>query len=127
MSVSAPLKRLERDTAIVVIATTVLAFLVTPETPRLALGVVGGGVLIGLAYWAIRGVADALAQGAMQHEFRRNSRLWALVKFFTRHVILALVAYGMMARLELHPVGLLMGVAAPVVAFALEAVRAARH
>jgi ATP synthase I chain len=127
VSVSTPLKRLERDTAIIVVAAAGVAFLLRPDMPRFALGVVGGGVLIGLSYWALRGVADALAEGAIQREFRRNSRSWLLVKFFTRHAILALTAYGMMARLELHPVGLLMGVAAPVVAFALEAVREARR
>jgi hypothetical protein len=45
------------------------------------------------------------------------------VKFFTRHVILGLVAYGMMVRLHLDPIGMLVGVTSVVVAAAIEAAR----
>jgi hypothetical protein len=45
------------------------------------------------------------------------------VKFFTRHGIVALAAYGMMVRLHLDPVGLLLGVSSLGVAVAVEAVR----
>jgi hypothetical protein len=100
------------------------AFVLTPTDPLLALGVVGGGVLAGLAYWGIRGLADVLVAGAIRGEIRSNSRGWALVKFFTRHAILALAGYGMMTRLKLDPIGLLMGVSSPIVVVALEAVRA---
>ena len=81
----------------------------SPSRPRLALGVVGGGVLAGLAFWAIAGVLNGDGRGGK----RRNSaisRPFALVKFFTRHAILASSAYGMMIRLHLDPVGMLMGV-----------------
>jgi hypothetical protein len=117
------LRRLERNTLLVLLALTLTLVAVRPRQPALALGVVGGGVLVGLAYWAIRGVADALAEGAIRGKKRRDSRVFALVKFFTRHAILALAAYGMMTRLELHPIGLLIGVSAPVAAAALEAAR----
>jgi hypothetical protein len=79
------------------------------------LGVLGGGVLIGLSFWAIRGSVDALMGG--------KSRGFALVKFFTRHGILALAAYGMMVRLHLDPVGLLAGVSSLGVGVAGEALR----
>jgi hypothetical protein len=117
------LRRLERNTLLVLLALTLTLVALRPRQPALALGVVGGGVLVGLAYWAIRGVADALAEGAIRGKKRRDSRVFALVKFFTRHAILALAAYGMMTRLELHPIGLLIGVSAPVAAAALEAAR----
>jgi hypothetical protein len=117
------LRRLERNTLLVLLALTVALVALRPRQPALALGVVGGGVLIGLAYWAIRGAAEALAEGAIRGKNRRDSRVFALVKFFTRHAILALAAYGMMTRLELHPIGLLIGVSAPVAAAALEAAR----
>ena len=87
----------------------------------------GGGALIGLAFWAIRGAVVAVTAGAETGENPRNSRGLALVKFFTRHAILALVAYGMMARLQLHPVGLLIGVSSMVVAAAAEAARTRRR
>lgn len=121
------LRRLERDTIWVLATATVGLVAYRPQEPRLALGVVGGGVLVGLAYWAIRGAADALLAGAKEGQNARKTRVVALVKFFTRHAILALAGYGMMARLDLHPVGMLVGVTAPGIAAALEALRATRH
>jgi hypothetical protein len=120
------LKRLARDVVISCLASALLAYAVRPDLPRLALGVIGGGVLIGLAFWAIRGAVLQLTAGPESGEKPRNSRGSALVKFFTRHAILAFVAYGMMARLQLHPVGLLIGVSSMVMAAAAEAVRG-RH
>ena len=98
-----------------------------PGRPTLGLGVLGGGVLIGLAFWAIRGAVVAVTAGAETGENPRYSRGLVLVKFFTRHAILALVAYGMMARLQLHPVGLLIGVSSMLVAATAEAVRTRRR
>lgn len=123
MNDSDVLRRLERETLVVLMVMTAGALLLKPSVPLLALGVVGGGVLSGLAYWGIRGLADVLVAGAIRGEIRSNSRGWALVKFFTRHAILALAGYGMMTRLKLDPVGMLMGVSAPIAAIALEALR----
>lgn len=93
-----------------------LALVVDPNRPRVAAGVVGGGVLAGLSYWGIRGAVDVLVgAGAEAGEGRRRA-VAALVKFFTRHAILAAAAYGMMARLHLDPVGMLIGVSALAVA-----------
>jgi hypothetical protein len=117
------LRRLERNTLLVLAAMTLALLAYRPRQPALGLGVVGGGVLVGLAYWAIRGVADALAERAIRRENWRYSYGFALVKFFTRHAILAVAAYGMMTRLDLHPIGLLIGVSAPAAAAALEAAR----
>jgi hypothetical protein len=126
--VSAPafLQRLQRNTLFAIAALTVLAFFVRPTQPRIALGVLGGGLLIGLSYWGLRSLADVVAKPADFAEKRPSFRVFGLVKFFTRHAILALAAYGMMARLELHPIGLLIGVSAPGVAAALELFRARR-
>jgi len=118
------LRRLERETLVVMMVVTAIAFVLKPTAPRVALGVLGGGVLAGLAYWGIRGLADVLVREAIRGEMRSNSRGWALVKFFTRHAILAIVGYGMMTRLKLDPVGLLIGVSSPIVVIAFEAVRA---
>ncbi len=118
------LRRLERETLVVMLVVTAIAFVLKPTAPRVALGVLGGGVLAGLAYWGIRGLADVLVREAIRGEMRSNSRGWALVKFFTRHAILAIVGYGMMTRLKLDPVGLLIGVSSPIVVIAFEAVRA---
>ena len=88
-----------------------------------ALGVLGGGLLIGLSFWAIRGTVDALIALRSSGETPGKRTGFHLVKFFTRHVILALAAYGMMVRLHLDPVGLLAGVTSLVVAVAVEGLR----
>ena len=91
--------------------------------PLAGVAVLGGGVLIGLSFWAIRGTVDTLVGPRFGGESARRSRLFALVKFFTRHGILALAAYGMMVRLHLDPLGLLTGVSSLGVAVGVEALR----
>jgi len=115
--------RVVRDTFLTCVAVAIVAFALRPNDPRLALGVVGGGVLIGLAIWAIRGVVEQATEPDETGEIRPISRGFALVKFFTRHAILALAAYGMMLRLHLDPMGLLLGVTSVAVAVAFEAGR----
>lgn len=121
--------RIARDTAC---ACAIMAILFAMWRRDLAspLGVFGGGMLIGLSFWAIRGTVDTLiavrgqgAGSAEADETRRISSPFALVKFFTRHGILALAAYGMMVRLHLDPVALLAGVSSLGVAVAVEALR----
>lgn len=86
-------------------------------------GVLGGGVLIGFAIWALSGVVSALTIRTESGEIRPVSRGFALVKFFTRHAILALAAYGMMVRLHLDPLGVLAGVSSLVIGVAVEVLR----
>ncbi len=91
-------------------------------------GVLGGGVLAWVSYWAIRSSVDALVAataGAGSPE-RRPSMGRSLLWLVGRHALLAAVAYVIIARLRLHPVGLLIGASAVVVAAAREAVRGVR-
>ena len=114
------LTRVARDTAIVCGVAAAAAALWRPGEWRVPLGVLGGGALIGLSFWAIRGGVDGWLRprerGGVGAGFR-------LVKFFTRYAILTLAAYGMMVRLHLDPVGLLVGVTSLGVAVGVEAVR----
>ncbi len=100
----------------------------------LPFGVLGGGMLVGLSYWAIKGTVDALisrrtgvagpdGEAAAAPENGAKPARLQLVKFFTRHGMLALAAYGMMVRLHLDPVGLLAGVSSLVIAVAVEVLR----
>ena len=84
---------------------------------------IGGGFLIGISYWAIRGVVDAAVRRRQAGESPSVSIRLPLVKFFTRHAIVALAAYGMMVRLHLDPLGLLAGVSSLVIGVAVEVVR----
>jgi len=115
--------RVARDTVLAVVGMSVGALVARPDDLRLALGVVGGGTLIGISFWAIRGGVEGLLPGAGRVAAGRRGGVWLLVKTFTRHAILAAAAYGMMVRLRLDPVGMLVGVSAIVVAALAETVR----
>jgi len=91
-------------------------------SPRAGLSVAGGGVLMAISWWAITGAVDALIL-RVQSETGQNPARLPLVKFFTRHAIVAVAAYGMMVRLHLDPIGLLAGVSSLGVALGVEALR----
>ena len=116
------IERIARTTAITCVVLAV-AFAIWKRNLAGPVGVLGGGVLIGLSFWAIRGAVDRLIEARSQPETGRKSTGFALVKFFTRHGIVAVAAYGMMVRLRVDPMGLLVGVSSLAVAVAIEAVR----
>jgi hypothetical protein len=112
------LRRFERDAVVACAAMAVAAFAVTDGGWRAALSVVGGGLLAGASYRAIKGGVDAISGG--------GTRAAALVKCFTRYAILTVAAYVMLARLRLHPVAVLTGASSLVVAAAVAAARSLR-
>lgn len=93
---------------------------------QLALGVLGGGLISGLSLWTIRASVGALmttgtprgSGGSASH--RPSHRLWGLAG---RYALLGLLAYVMIARLRLHPIGLLLGASSVVLATSAETVR----
>ena len=135
------IERIARDTVLACLAIA-LVFFLFKRTLAAPLGVLGGGMLIGLSFSAIRGTVDALialqpglsrqSGGAVKvtegealqaEETGRQSPRFALVKFFTRHGIVALAAYGMMVRLHVDPLGVLLGVTSLGIAVGVEALR----
>jgi hypothetical protein len=114
------LRRLERDAARVCFAAAVIALVIGRGNPNLALGTLGGGALVGLSYWSIKSSVDAIAQRGPAEAGRR---VWTLVKLTGRYALLGFLAYVMIARLRLHPIGLLTGASSVVAAAALEAAR----
>jgi len=116
------IERIGRNTASSCIVLTALAAAWTREL-LVPLGVLGGGVLVGLSFWAIRGTVDALIAVRLSGETPGKSTGLQLVKFFTRHGILALAAYGMMVRLRLDALGLIVGVSSLLIAVAGEVLR----
>jgi hypothetical protein len=81
-----------------------------------AVSVVCGGLLAWISYRGIRSGVDAALSG-------QKRRVLPLVKFFTRYAILAFVAYVMLARLRLHPIGVIVGATSIAVAGAAAAIR----
>jgi hypothetical protein len=84
-----------------------------------ALSVIGGGVLIGISFVSIRGGIEALGSDRT----RRPEVARAVVMMALRYALLALLAYVMIARLRLHPLGLVAGASSVVAAAVLEAGR----
>ncbi|OFW36631.1 MAG: hypothetical protein A3J29_24020 [Acidobacteria bacterium RIFCSPLOWO2_12_FULL_67_14b] len=116
------IERIVRDTAIICVLSAMAAALWRRDLAA-PLGVLGGGLLIGLTFWAIRGSVDAWIGVRSGGETGRKRARFQLVKFFTRHGIVALAAYGMMMRLHVNPVAMLVGVSSLGAAVAVEAVR----
>jgi hypothetical protein len=127
------IERIARDTALACAAVAVL-FAIWKRAWMAPLSVLGGGALIGLSWWAIRGAVDGLigAGGGLPRRSVDDAKAgetgqkltgFSLVKFFTRHAIVALAAYGMMVRLHFDPLGLLAGVSSLGVAVAVEVLR----
>ena len=91
--------------------------------------VVGGGVLVGASFLLIKGAildvtafADDLRGGAA-----RPNTAFSVVKLGGRYALLAFLAYVMIARLRLHPIGLFVGASSFVAVAAVEAARLFRN
>ena len=110
---------LERDAVIACGCCALGALALGSEGLRAAAGVLGGGLLAGVSYKAIKGAVGATA--------RTRGRAAALVKFVTRHAILAVAAYVMLVRFRLHPIGILVGASSLVAAAAAAMVRSSRR
>jgi hypothetical protein len=109
-------KRFERDAILACLAMAVVAVLWPGGGVAHGAAVLCGGGLVAVSYWALKGAMNEDISGG-------KSALWTLVKFFTRYAILASVAYVMLARLRLHPIGLIVGATSLVVAAGAAAVR----
>lgn len=111
------LRTLERRALLVCLVLAGLAAAAPFGGLRAAGGVLGGGVLAAISYFGLKsGVYGAVAGG--------RPRAATLVKFFTRHAILAVAAYVMLARLRLPVWAVAAGASSLVVAVAAAAVRA---
>lgn len=134
------LARLERTTAVV------LAGLVAATWPvwgwPVAGGVLGGGLLSAISYRALKRGVERLGPPAdvesdrgsgAGHPFggqpdprRRYSAARVALGLVTRYALLLAAGYVIIARLHLHPLGVLVGTSAVVIAAMVEAVRSWR-
>ena len=79
------------------------------------LAVAGGGLLIATSFFSVRGGVDAMSS--------RRSAGRALLAITGRYALLAFLAYVMIARLRLPPLGLMAGASSVVAAATTEAIR----
>jgi hypothetical protein len=118
------LRRLEWTAIAVCLATAVLGLLLSRGRPSFAAGVIGGGFLSAFSYRTIGSGLAPLGPVPSGHTTPRAPTLaWTMVKVIGRYALLAFLAYVMIARLRLHPLGLLAGASSVVVAASVEAVR----
>ncbi len=90
-------------------------------------GVVGGGLLSGLSYRSLKGAVGALGPPEPGREqARRTAPARVALGLAGRYALLLVAGYVTIARLRVHPIGVLTGVSAVVVAAMVEAVRARR-
>ena len=131
------LKRIERTAVLVVLVATAAGAVFGGID--WAGGILGGGLLAAVSYWAIRSSVDALmaltghsadagADGgaAPDTPSARVSSGRIAVSVLGRHALLAVLAYVIIARLRLHPLGVLVGASAVVLAATREAFRVPR-
>ena len=117
------LRRLARTAALLCVVMAVTAMAVSGA--RAALGVVGGGALIGVSGFALATGTGALATVVSGQAGANRARLvrTATIRLVGRYALLGFLAYVMIARLRLHPLGLLAGVSSVAAAAFVEAAR----
>ena len=144
------IRALQRNALVWSALATVGALVIRPEQPSVAGGVAGGGALALTSLWAIRASVDALVSrlappsttataaatgpaaggGRAAGEGERapaGAGAGLAVKLAGRYALLGLGAYVMIARLRLHPVGLLIGASSLVAGACIEAGRSLRR
>jgi hypothetical protein len=126
------LRRLERTAVAACLIMAAIALVLARGRPGPPLAVLAGGLLVGLSYWTIGLGVHALTVGmsvtdpdvAPESPERIPPRMrWTVARVVLRYALLSLLAYVMIARLRLHPLGLLAGASSVVAAASIEAGR----
>lgn len=122
ISSGAWLARIERRAIWIAIGAAAVALVLPPAGPLVAAGVFGGAFIAAVSYWAIKRGVDGLAVAMSEGASARARTARALIILVGRYALLALIAYVMIARLRLSPVGLLLGASVIPAAVTVEAV-----
>ena len=118
------LRRLERVALIITGVAIVAAWTLPGGGGRMAASVAGGALLAGASYWAIKRGVTGLADAVLGRGAPRTARGFAA--FVLRYALLAGLAYVMIVRLRMHPIGLLVGASVIPLAAMVEAIRPRR-
>ena len=131
---TALLRRLERGAILWCVLAVAGVLVVAPSRTDVMLGVAGGGLLAIVSFYAIRGSVDAVIRAmpaaaptppdaVVPDAPRARVPGSLIVKLAGRYALLGLLAYVMIGRLRLHPLGLLLGMTALAASATAEAVR----
>jgi hypothetical protein len=125
-STDALLRRIEITAAIVCVLFAAIAVIVAGGRVRPAIAVLAGGALVAVSYYTIKSATDVIVAAISGDAGRvrvRRRFIWTVARIALRYALLAFLAYVMIARLRLHPLGLLAGASSVVAAVSVEAVR----
>jgi hypothetical protein len=122
------LRRVQTTAVVVCVVCAGLAVVIGRGRLGPAIAVLAGGSLAGISYWllssGVTGMVDLMMPRAGDTaRLTRRAQAAIVGKVAGRYALLALLAYVMIARLRLHPLGLLVGASSVVAAVAIEAVR----
>ena len=123
MESNAFLRRLESTALVACVTMAALAMAVSSGRTGPAVAVLCGGLLVAFSYWTIGSGLRRLTGGGASATSAPPRLGWIVIKVFSRYALLVLLAYVMIARLRLHPVGLLAGASSVVAAASVEAGR----
>ena len=117
-------RRLSRTTTVVCVLMAVAGYALGGAA--VALAVLGGGALTGISFYLLHsgsaGLAALITAGTPREEKRRIAGR-VVFTLAGRYALLGFLAYVMIARLRLHPVGVLAGASSVAAAAFVEAVR----
>ena len=114
-------RRIGRDAAVLCLAGAAVAAVVAGAA--MAAAVIGGGLLIGISFYTIGRGISAILRRASGGASSQAMMVRSLLQLVLRYALLGFLAYVMIARLRLHPVGLLVGASSVTAAAVIEAVR----
>ena len=104
------LSRIERRAVILAAVLAAGAWVMPSGGRMLAAAVLGGALLAGISYFGIRRGVDGLTAAMSGGGSVRRGLARALTILVGRYALLALIAYVMISRLRLSPLGVLVGV-----------------
>src|SRR5690606_32171359 len=110
-----------RISVVICVITTAVAWGVAG--PKMAAGVLGGGLLIGISFYTLRGGVAALVTAASGGRVPRGTMGRSLVQLVLRYALLGFLAFVMLARLPLRPLALPVRLTSVAAAAFIEAVR----
>ena len=116
------LTRIGRRAALFAVVLALGALVVPSGGRRLAAAVLGGALLAGISYFGIQRGVDGLTAAMSGGGSARAGLVRTLTILVGRYALLALIAYVMISRLRLSPVGVLLGVSVIPLAAALESI-----
>jgi hypothetical protein len=120
------LRRIETTAWIICGIFAAIALILARGRPAPAIAVIAGGALVAVSYYTIKSATEAIVASAAGGENAARVRrriVRTVARVALRYALLAFLAYVMISRLRLHPLGLLAGASSVVAAVSVEALR----